>query len=156
MTLGATTSGLLPISRPCELLCRRHAARAQELEAAVADGSLSEVVYCYSREPGAPRTYVQDGVVARAADVTAVLSAPNAHLFVCGDVTMAACVAGAVQQAVGLEAMAAMQVGRVWLACRCAQACAAQRRPVPRSARGGRAWPCVMCLRRVCVRASRT
>ena len=87
---------------------------AQELEEALACGALSDVLYCFSREPGEPKVYVQDGIAANASKLAKVLDAPNAHYYVCGDATMAGVVAGELRKAVGLEVCANMEATGRW------------------------------------------
>jgi sulfite reductase alpha subunit-like flavoprotein len=86
----------------------------QEIEAAVAVGALSEVIYCFSREPGSPRTYVQDGIAAHTVTVSRLLAESNAHLYVCGGAAMATAAIAAVRRSVGDTAVDTMQTeGRV-------------------------------------------
>jgi benzoyl-CoA 2,3-epoxidase subunit A len=40
--------------------------------------------FCYSREAGQPKRYVQDAMRERAADLVAMLKDPNAYFYVCG------------------------------------------------------------------------
>ena len=40
--------------------------------------------FCYSREPGKPKRYVQDALRERTADLAALLKDPNACFYVCG------------------------------------------------------------------------
>jgi benzoyl-CoA 2,3-dioxygenase component A len=43
-----------------------------------------DINFAFSRTPGAPKTYVQDAMRARAADLGKLLADPNAHFYVCG------------------------------------------------------------------------
>jgi benzoyl-CoA 2,3-dioxygenase component A len=43
-----------------------------------------DINFAFSRTPGAPRTYVQDRMRERAADLAALLADPNAFFYVCG------------------------------------------------------------------------
>jgi benzoyl-CoA 2,3-epoxidase subunit A len=43
-----------------------------------------DIEFCYSREAGQPKRYVQDAMRERAADLAALLQDPNAHFYVCG------------------------------------------------------------------------
>ena len=56
----------------------------QELERAKASGGLSDVIYCFSQEPGMPRTYVQDGIDINADRLAALLATPAAHYYLSG------------------------------------------------------------------------
>ena len=40
--------------------------------------------FAFSRTPGQPKTYVQDAMRSRAADVARLLADPNSHFYVCG------------------------------------------------------------------------
>uniref|UniRef100_A0A8C5X7E0 Nitric oxide synthase 3 n=1 Tax=Malurus cyaneus samueli TaxID=2593467 RepID=A0A8C5X7E0_9PASS len=62
----------------------------EEMEEAREQGALSQVLTAFSREPGTPKTYVQDVLRAQlAAEVHRVLCQHGGHMYVCGDVTMA-------------------------------------------------------------------
>jgi hypothetical protein len=56
----------------------------QELERAKASGGLSDIIYCFSQEPGMPRTYVQDGIDINADRLAALLATPTAHYYISG------------------------------------------------------------------------
>jgi benzoyl-CoA 2,3-epoxidase subunit A len=43
-----------------------------------------DIEFCYSRETGQPKRYVQDAMRERAADLAAMLKDPNAYFYVCG------------------------------------------------------------------------
>jgi benzoyl-CoA 2,3-epoxidase subunit A len=43
-----------------------------------------DIEFCYSRESGKPKRYVQDALRDRAADLAALLQDPNAYFYVCG------------------------------------------------------------------------
>jgi benzoyl-CoA 2,3-epoxidase subunit A len=43
-----------------------------------------DINFAFSRTPGAPKRYVQDGLRERAADIAAMLADPNAYFYVCG------------------------------------------------------------------------
>jgi benzoyl-CoA 2,3-epoxidase subunit A len=43
-----------------------------------------DIEFCYSREAGKPKRYVQDALRDRAADLAALLQDPNAYFYVCG------------------------------------------------------------------------
>jgi benzoyl-CoA 2,3-dioxygenase component A len=43
-----------------------------------------DINFAFSRTPGQPKTYVQDRMHARAADLAALLADPNAYFYVCG------------------------------------------------------------------------
>ncbi|MFP5399000.1 MAG: benzoyl-CoA 2,3-epoxidase subunit BoxA [Gammaproteobacteria bacterium] len=43
-----------------------------------------DIHFAFSREPGKPRTYVQDAMRAAAADLAPLLADPNAYFYVCG------------------------------------------------------------------------
>jgi ferredoxin-NADP reductase/truncated hemoglobin YjbI len=60
-----------------------------EIARALETGALSAYRPCYSRKPGAPREYVQDAIRAMKDVVGDLLTRNNAHVFVCGNVTMA-------------------------------------------------------------------
>ncbi|KAM9386680.1 LOW QUALITY PROTEIN: nitric oxide synthase 3 [Phaethornis superciliosus] len=71
----------------------------QEMEEAREGGALSLVLTAFSREPGTPKTYVQDVLRTQlAAEVHQVLCQSGGHMYVCGDVTMATEVLQTVQQ----------------------------------------------------------
>ncbi|HNN98350.1 MAG TPA: NADPH--cytochrome reductase, partial [Pseudomonadota bacterium] len=55
-----------------------------ELEGLQAEGALSQLYVAFSREPGSPRTYVQD-LLLRHADRLLPLLARGAAIYVCGD-----------------------------------------------------------------------
>ncbi|PKK17644.1 nitric oxide synthase, endothelial, partial [Columba livia] len=62
----------------------------QEMEEAQEGGALSQVLTAFSRQPGTPKTYVQDVLRTQlAAEVHRVLCQSAGHMYVCGDVTMA-------------------------------------------------------------------
>ncbi|XP_064301356.1 nitric oxide synthase 3 isoform X1 [Phalacrocorax carbo] len=62
----------------------------QEMQEAQEQGALSQVLTAFSREPGTPKTYVQDVLRTQlAAEVHQVLCQSAGHMYVCGDVTMA-------------------------------------------------------------------
>uniref|UniRef100_A0A8B9EZF1 Nitric oxide synthase 3 n=1 Tax=Amazona collaria TaxID=241587 RepID=A0A8B9EZF1_9PSIT len=62
----------------------------QEMQEAQELGALSQVLTAFSREPGTPKTYVQDVLRTQlAAEVHRVLCQSAGHMYVCGDVTMA-------------------------------------------------------------------
>uniref|UniRef100_A0A672TVK4 Nitric oxide synthase 3 n=1 Tax=Strigops habroptila TaxID=2489341 RepID=A0A672TVK4_STRHB len=62
----------------------------QEMQEAQEQGALSQVLTAFSREPGTPKTYVQDVLRTQlAAEVHRVLCQSAGHMYVCGDVTMA-------------------------------------------------------------------
>ncbi|XP_069502059.1 nitric oxide synthase 3 isoform X1 [Ambystoma mexicanum] len=71
----------------------------EETQEAMQRGALTEVFTVYSREPGMPKTYVQDVLRTRLpAEVYALLCHQDGHMFICGDVTMATDVLQTVQQ----------------------------------------------------------
>eukprot|EP00775_Hariotina_reticulata_P010070 gene10070-10225_t len=89
----------------------------QELAQAVSSGTLTKVLPAFSREPGVPKTYVQDVIMAAAApqartadivELRKVLLHPRCHVFVCGGSVMAADVCSAVTSVVGQEAYESM------------------------------------------------
>jgi benzoyl-CoA 2,3-epoxidase subunit A len=43
-----------------------------------------DIEFCYSRESGQPKRYVQDAIRQRAADLALLLQDPNAYFYVCG------------------------------------------------------------------------
>jgi benzoyl-CoA 2,3-epoxidase subunit A len=43
-----------------------------------------DIEFCYSREAGKPKRYVQDALRDRGADIAALLQDPNAYFYVCG------------------------------------------------------------------------
>ena len=43
-----------------------------------------DIEFCYSRESGKPKRYVQDALRDRAADLAILLQDPNAYFYVCG------------------------------------------------------------------------
>ncbi|KJS74557.1 MAG: benzoyl-CoA oxygenase [Comamonadaceae bacterium BICA1-1] len=43
-----------------------------------------DIHFAFSREPGKPRTYVQDAMRAAAADLAPLIADPNAYFYVCG------------------------------------------------------------------------
>ena len=55
-----------------------------DLEGFAADGTLSELICAFSRE-GPKKVYVQHKLAERAKEVAAMVAAPGAHVFVCGD-----------------------------------------------------------------------
>uniref|UniRef100_A0A8C2T7I9 Nitric oxide synthase n=1 Tax=Coturnix japonica TaxID=93934 RepID=A0A8C2T7I9_COTJA len=62
----------------------------REMEEAREQGALSHVLTAFSREPGTPKTYVQDVLRTQLAEeVHRVLCECGGHMYVCGDVTMA-------------------------------------------------------------------
>lgn len=62
----------------------------REMEEAQQQGALSRVLTAFSREPGTPKTYVQDVLRTQLAEeVHRVLCESGGHMYVCGDVTMA-------------------------------------------------------------------
>ncbi|CAM9205250.1 unnamed protein product [Bubo scandiacus] len=62
----------------------------REMQEAQEQGALSQVLTAFSREPGTPKTYVQDVLRTQlAAEVHRVLCQSAGHMYVCGDVTMA-------------------------------------------------------------------
>ncbi|XP_065486126.1 nitric oxide synthase 3 isoform X2 [Caloenas nicobarica] len=62
----------------------------QEMQEAQEGGALSQVLTAFSRQPGTPKTYVQDVLRTQlAAEVHRVLCQSAGHMYVCGDVTMA-------------------------------------------------------------------
>uniref|UniRef100_A0A8C8EFB6 nitric-oxide synthase (NADPH) n=1 Tax=Otus sunia TaxID=257818 RepID=A0A8C8EFB6_9STRI len=62
----------------------------REMQEAQEEGALSQVLTAFSREPGTPKTYVQDVLRTQlAAEVHRVLCQSAGHMYVCGDVTMA-------------------------------------------------------------------
>ena len=86
----------------------------QELERTKTSGGLSDIIYCFSQEPGMPRTYVQDGIDINADRLAALLATPNAHYYISGDATMAASVAAVLQKAIGPEMCMKMQAEGRW------------------------------------------
>uniref|UniRef100_A0A8C5U0Y5 Nitric oxide synthase 3 n=1 Tax=Malurus cyaneus samueli TaxID=2593467 RepID=A0A8C5U0Y5_9PASS len=76
----------------------------EEMEEAREQGALSQVLTAFSREPGTPKTYVQDVLRAQlAAEVHRVLCQHGGHMYVCGDVTMATEVLQTVQYILAQE-----------------------------------------------------
>ncbi|XP_064265290.1 nitric oxide synthase 3 [Passer domesticus] len=76
----------------------------EEMEQARQQGALSRVLTAFSREPGSPKTYVQDVLRAQlAAEVHQVLCQRGGHMYVCGDVTMATEVLQTVQHILAQE-----------------------------------------------------
>jgi hypothetical protein len=86
----------------------------QELEKAKTNGGLSDIIYCFSQEPGMPRTYVQDGIDINADRLQVLLSNHNAHYYISGDATMAASIAAVLQKAIGPEMAMKMQSEGRW------------------------------------------
>ena len=80
----------------------------------MAAGALTDVVWCLSREPGAPKMYVQDGIAANRDAIANILRHPAAHYYVCGAADMASTVAGAVQKVLGAELTTLMQSEGRW------------------------------------------
>ncbi|XP_069066864.1 nitric oxide synthase 3 isoform X1 [Pleurodeles waltl] len=75
-----------------------HLYKEETLEA-MCRGALTEVITVYSREPGIPKTYVQNVLQAELAEkVYTLLCHENGHMYICGDVTMATDVLQTVQQ----------------------------------------------------------
>jgi hypothetical protein len=105
------TSSLLAACAACTLIWRQG---VQELERAKASGGLSDIIYCFSQEPGMPRTYVQDGIDINADRLAHLLATPNAHYYISGDATMAASVAAVLQKAIGPEMCMKMQSEGRW------------------------------------------
>lgn len=67
-------------------------------------GVFGQVLTAYSRDPGSPKTYVQDLLRTElAAEVHRVLCLEQGHMFVCGDVTMATSVLQTVQRILATE-----------------------------------------------------
>ncbi|KAG8544689.1 hypothetical protein GDO81_022056 [Engystomops pustulosus] len=61
-------------------------------------GALSQIYTAFSRQPGCPKTYVQDILRTQlACHVYDVLCQENGHMYICGDVTMATDVLQTVQ-----------------------------------------------------------
>ena len=56
-----------------------------DLESFAADGTLTELVTAFSRESSTTKTYVQHRIAERAAEVAAIIAAPEARVYVCGD-----------------------------------------------------------------------
>ncbi|OXB64239.1 hypothetical protein ASZ78_003687, partial [Callipepla squamata] len=83
------------------------------MEEALRCGALSRVLTAFSREPGTPKTYVQDVLQAQLAEeVHRVLCESAGHMYVCGDVTMATEVLRTVQRIlVQRTAMSVQQAG---------------------------------------------
>ncbi|NWU37015.1 NOS3 protein, partial [Hylia prasina] len=76
----------------------------EEMEQAREQGALSQVLTAFSRQPGTPKTYVQDVLRAQlAAEVHQVLCQRGGHMYVCGDVTMATEVLQTVQHILAQE-----------------------------------------------------
>ncbi|XP_027560236.1 nitric oxide synthase, endothelial-like [Neopelma chrysocephalum] len=76
----------------------------EEMEQAREQGALSQVLTAFSRQPGTPKTYVQDVLRAQlAAEVHEVLCQRGGHMYVCGDVTMATEVLQTVQHILAQE-----------------------------------------------------
>ncbi|XP_063274415.1 nitric oxide synthase 3 isoform X2 [Prinia subflava] len=76
----------------------------EEMEQAREQGALSQVLTAFSRQPGTPKTYVQDVLRAQlAAEVHQVLCQHGGHMYVCGDVTMATEVLQTVQHILAQE-----------------------------------------------------
>uniref|UniRef100_A0A674GSJ0 Nitric oxide synthase 3 n=1 Tax=Taeniopygia guttata TaxID=59729 RepID=A0A674GSJ0_TAEGU len=76
----------------------------EEMEEARQQGALSQVLTAFSRQPGSPKTYVQDVLRAQlAAEVHQVLCQRGGHMYVCGDVTMATEVLQTVQHILAQE-----------------------------------------------------
>ncbi|XP_054027353.1 nitric oxide synthase, endothelial [Dryobates pubescens] len=77
----------------------------EEMEEAQEQGALSQVLTAFSRQPGTPKTYVQDVLRTQlAAEVHRVLCQSGGHMYVCGDVTMATEVLQTVQHILAQEA----------------------------------------------------
>ncbi|XP_074635667.1 nitric oxide synthase 3-like isoform X3 [Acropora palmata] len=53
------------------------------------EGVLTEIFFAFSREPDAPKKYVQDMLKEEAFDICEKLLSKQAHFYVCGDVKMA-------------------------------------------------------------------
>jgi benzoyl-CoA 2,3-dioxygenase component A len=65
-----------------------------------------DIHFAFSREPGQPRTYVQDAMRAAAPDLAPLLKDPDAYFFVCGLKAMEEGVVGALREiaaAAGLD-----------------------------------------------------
>ncbi|KAJ7411789.1 nitric oxide synthase 1 [Willisornis vidua] len=76
----------------------------EEMEQAREQGALSQVLTAFSRQPGTPKTYVQDVLRTQlAAEVHQVLCQHGGHMYVCGDVTMATEVLQTVQHILAQE-----------------------------------------------------
>ncbi|XP_038050616.1 nitric oxide synthase, brain-like isoform X2 [Patiria miniata] len=68
-----------------------------EMQEAKAEGLLTNVWTAYSRDPDKPKAYVQDLLFQNAHQVFELLSRLRGHIYVCGDVTMAADVSKVIQ-----------------------------------------------------------
>ncbi|XP_042129140.1 nitric oxide synthase 3 isoform X2 [Peromyscus maniculatus bairdii] len=67
-------------------------------------GVFGHILTAFSRDPGSPKTYVQDLLRTElAAEVHRVLCLEQGHMFVCGDVTMATSVLQTVQRILATE-----------------------------------------------------
>ncbi|XP_043233654.1 nitric oxide synthase-like protein [Amphibalanus amphitrite] len=62
---------------------------AEEKKDMMQDGVLTKCHLALSRQPGVPKTYVQDQLMEQHEDVLECLTNPNGHIYVCGDCTMA-------------------------------------------------------------------
>ncbi|KAE8594972.1 hypothetical protein XENTR_v10015399 [Xenopus tropicalis] len=70
----------------------------EETQEAKNKGALSDIYTAFSREPGMPKTYVQDILRTQlACEVYDVLCQSGGHMYICGDVTMATDVLQTVQ-----------------------------------------------------------
>ena len=75
-----------------------------DLESFAADGTLTELVTAFSRESSTTKTYVQHRIAERAAEVAAIVAAPEARVYVCGDgANMAKDVHGALVDALAVH-----------------------------------------------------
>ncbi|KAF2346526.1 Oxidoreductase FAD/NAD(P)-binding [Trinorchestia longiramus] len=62
---------------------------ADEKKKMLEDGVLTDVHLALSREPGVPKTYVQDQLVENGREIVRILEEERGHFYVCGDCTMA-------------------------------------------------------------------
>ncbi|KAM4687612.1 nitric oxide synthase 3 isoform 2-T2 [Discoglossus pictus] len=70
----------------------------EETQEAQKKGALTKIYTAFSRQPGTPKTYVQDILRTQlACDVYDVLCQQGGHMYICGDVTMATDVLQTVQ-----------------------------------------------------------
>jgi len=98
---------------PCMMVwgCRSSSERLlqKEVEEAVREGALSEVLVALSREPGQPKEYVQDVVRREKSKVAALLADQSAHVYICGESRMAIDVEAALEAAAGAETLKALK-----------------------------------------------
>ena len=113
---GRAAATAAPVVGPFHLLfgarTRSELLYAAEVQAAVASGAITAAHYALSREPGVPKTYVQDLLRPGTPAATAVrdmLAHPKAAIFVCGGARMSMAVEDALKVLVGEAAWAGVK-----------------------------------------------